>query len=113
MIQSGENGMEKMEFPEYIEELATKVEGENDKKDMMAFTLSTCQWCKKFKRYMKEHDVAFRYVDVDQIDPDNKAQILKFLRNSYSDRISYPFLICDGEAVVGYNPNKYEELLEG
>lgn len=102
-----------MNFPDYIEDLATKVDGRNDSKDMVVFTLSTCQWCKKFKRYMKDHDVAFRYVDVDQIDPGEKAQILKFLRNNFDNRVSYPFLICDGEAVVGYNPNRYDELLGG
>ncbi|MFO7797900.1 MAG: glutaredoxin family protein [Promethearchaeati archaeon] len=104
--------MEKMEIPEYIEKIANKVEGKNDSKDMMAFTLSTCQWCKKFKRYMKDRDVSFKYVDVDQIDPSEKAQILTFLRNNFDERVSYPYLICDGNVVVGYNPNKYDELLK-
>jgi len=105
--------MAEMNFPDYIEDLATKVDGTNDSINLMAFTLSTCQWCKKFKRYMKDHNVAFKYIDVDQIDPSDKAQILNFLRSNFENRVSYPFLICDGEAVVGYNPNKYDELLGG
>ncbi|MBD3193963.1 MAG: glutaredoxin family protein [Candidatus Lokiarchaeota archaeon] len=104
--------MSEMVFPDFIDDLAEEVKGENNSKDMVAFTLSTCQWCKKFKRYMNDRGIQYRYVDVDQIEPSKKTQILNFLRENFDSRISYPFLICDGKAIVGYSPNKYEELLE-
>ncbi|TXT63102.1 MAG: NrdH-redoxin (modular protein) [Promethearchaeota archaeon] len=99
-------------FPEIIEKLAKVEEGKKDKKDVMAFTLSTCQWCKKCKRYLKDNDIQYRYIDVDQITPQEKMQILNYLRDNYQERISYPFLVCDDKFVVGYDPNKYDEIFE-
>jgi glutaredoxin len=98
---------------EVIERLAREVEGSNDSQEVIAFTLSTCQWCKKAKRYLNDNKVKYRYIDVDKIDPMDKAKILDYLRENYPDsRISYPFIICEGEAIVGYNPNKYEEVMK-
>jgi glutaredoxin len=77
----------------------------------MAFTLSTCQWCKKCKKYLQENDIQYRYIDVDQIESDEKAQIITFLRENFQERISYPFLVIDNhKTIVGYSPNKYEEV---
>ncbi|MGB5909965.1 MAG: glutaredoxin family protein [Promethearchaeia archaeon] len=99
-------------FPEFISELFQKVNGKNDKQDVSIFTLSTCMWCKKCKRYLNEREINYKYIDVDKITPDQKSKILQYLRENYKpDRISYPFLICDNKFVVGYDPNKYEELM--
>ncbi|MHA2430566.1 MAG: glutaredoxin family protein [Promethearchaeota archaeon] len=99
-------------FPEFISELFQKVNGKNDKQDVSIFTLSTCMWCKKGKRYLNEREIEYKYIDVDKITPDQKSKILQYLRENYKpDRISYPFLICDDKFVVGYDPNKYEELM--
>ncbi|MFW9946353.1 MAG: glutaredoxin family protein [Candidatus Odinarchaeota archaeon] len=101
-------------FPEFISELFQEVKGKNDKQDVSIFTLSTCMWCKKCKRYLNEREIKYKYIDVDQITPDQKSKILQYLRENYKpDRISYPFLICDGKFVLGYDPNKYEELMKG
>jgi len=99
-------------FPEFISELFQKVNGKNDKQDVSIFTLSTCMWCKKCKRYLNEREIKYKYIDIDKITPDQKSKILQYLRENYKpDRISYPFLICDNKFVVGYDPNKYEELM--
>ncbi|MFX1391386.1 MAG: glutaredoxin family protein [Promethearchaeota archaeon] len=97
---------------EVINKLAKTVEGSNKNRDVTLLTLSTCMWCKKCKAWLKERDIKYRYVDVDQIEFEDKAKILEYLRNSYQSRISYPFMICDGEVVVGYNPGKYEEIMK-
>ncbi len=102
--------MTKKKFPEFIEKIAKLEEGQNESVDVMAFTLSTCQWCKKCKRYLKDKNVKYRYIDVDQIDPQEKMKILNFLKENYQERISYPFLICDDKFIVGYDPNKYDEI---
>jgi arsenate reductase-like glutaredoxin family protein len=44
---------------------------------------------------------------------EQKSELLQFLRENYKpDRIAYPFLVCDDKFVVGYDPNKYEELIK-
>ncbi|TXT58508.1 MAG: NrdH-redoxin [Promethearchaeota archaeon] len=89
------------------------MEGKHNSQDILAFTLSTCMWCKKAKRYLKDNNVEYRYVDVDRIQASQKAQILDYLRNEYEGtRISYPFIICDGNPIVGYSPEKYKEQIK-
>jgi glutaredoxin-like protein NrdH len=102
----------KLNMSEIIDNLAKIVEGSNKKRDVTILTLSTCMWCKKCKAWLKDHNVQYRYVDVDQIAFEEKSKILEYLRSNYESRISYPYMICDGEIVVGYNPGKYKELME-
>ena len=99
-------------FPEFIEKLVQEVKGENESQDWTIFTLSSCQWCHKCKRWLNERKIKYRYVDVDKIDSSEKSKVLTYLRETYKpERISYPFVVCDDEFVVGYNPGKYEELI--
>lgn len=97
---------------EIIEKLAKTVEGSNKNRDITILTLSTCMWCKKCKAWLNDRDVQYKYVDVDQINFEEKSKIMDYLRENYQSRISYPLMICDGEVVVGYNPDKYEEFMK-
>ncbi|MFX1316746.1 MAG: glutaredoxin family protein [Promethearchaeota archaeon] len=97
---------------EIIENLVKTVKGSNKNRDITILTLSTCMWCKKCKAWLKDRDVQYKYIDIDKIDFEDKTKILEYLRETYQSRISYPFMICDSEFVVGYNPNKYEELMK-
>ncbi|MBY9006538.1 MAG: glutaredoxin family protein [Candidatus Lokiarchaeota archaeon] len=102
--------MKKKTIPDFVEQIVKHVEGKNDKNNILAFTLSTCQWCKKCKRYLDNKEIKYRYVDVDQINSENKGQILEFLKENYETRISYPFIICDDKFIVGFDPKKYDEM---
>jgi glutaredoxin len=102
-----------MSDDEFLDSLSIKVDGTNKSKDIRIFTLSSCQWCKKCKRYLDERSVEYRYIDVDNIQYADKARIMDILKSKYKERISYPFLVCDGKAIVGYDPQKYDEMLKG
>ncbi|MFW9818097.1 MAG: glutaredoxin family protein [Promethearchaeota archaeon] len=97
---------------EIINNLAQTVEGSNNSRDITLLTLSTCMWCKKCKAWLNDRNVQYKYVDVDKIEFEDKSKILSYLREKYQSRISYPFMICDDDFVVGYNPGKYEELMK-
>ncbi|MHA1460564.1 MAG: glutaredoxin family protein [Promethearchaeota archaeon] len=100
-------------FPDFIEDIFQEVEGDNKSHDVSVFSLSTCQWCKRAKVFLGDRGIKYRYIDVDRIDISEKSKILQFLRETYKpERISYPVVICDDDIVIGYNPNKYEELLK-
>lgn len=102
-----------MSIENLIEKLAKEVEGEKNAEDnILIFTLSTCMWCKKCKRFLDDRNMKYRYIDIDKIDIKDKSQILNYLRSEYQARISYPFLVCEKGHVAGYNPNQYVELLE-
>ena len=50
------------------------VEGE-DRGDVMLYALSTCGWCKKTKALLQELGVAYKYVDVDQLDLEELEEV--------------------------------------
>ncbi|MFX1397242.1 MAG: glutaredoxin family protein [Promethearchaeota archaeon] len=101
-----------MSIEEIKDQYAQKVDGENGiNEDIFIYTLSTCMWCKKCKRYLNERNVKYSYIDVDKIDSADKAKILEHLRANYQERISYPFLTCEKGFIVGYDQKKYEEIL--
>ena len=101
------------EVEQLIEKLAQEVEDENGANDnILIITLSTCMWCKKCKRFLDERKMKYRYIDVDTIDFREKSKIIDYIKEKYQTRVSYPFLACEKGHLVGYNPNKYEELLE-
>jgi len=94
-----------------IENLAKDVEGEKGaEEDIIVFSLSTCMWCKKCKRFLDDRNLRYRYIDVDKIEPKDKSKLIDYLKSTYDTRISYPFLVCKSGHVAGYNPNQYEEL---
>ena len=95
---------------EIIDKYAQAVGGKKDN-NVTIVTLSTCMWCKKCKRFLQDNDMKYQYIDVDKIPPEDKSKILNYLKDNYQSRISYPFLICDNGHVVGYDPEKYKELM--
>ena len=100
-------------FPEFIIKKFIEVEGTNSDHDVSIFTLSTCGWCKRCKAYLKDRNIKYKYIDIDKINSEEKSEILSFLRENYKpDRIAYPFMVCDDKFVVGYDPNKYEEIMK-
>lgn len=102
------------EVEDLIKELSNEVDGSvATDENVLIFTLSTCQWCKRCKRYLNDKDVKYRYIDVDKIDSAKKAKLIEYLRDNYQSRISYPFLVCDKGHVVGYDPEKYDEIIVG
>jgi arsenate reductase-like glutaredoxin family protein len=102
-----------MDTEKLIDDLAVNVKGNKNVRNILVFTLSTCQWCKKCKAWLNERDVAYRYIDVDTIQSTLKSQLIDYILKKFGDvRISYPFMICDDDVVIGYNPGKYEELMK-
>ena len=94
-------------------DLFNEVDGKNDSHEVSIYTLSSCMWCKKCKAYLKERDIKYKYIDIDNLTSNQKSEILEYLRENYKpDRIAYPFLVCDDKFVVGYDPNKYEEIIK-
>ncbi len=103
-----------MTAEELIDNLAIPIDGEKDEREITIFTLSTCMWCKKCKRWLNERNVKYRYIDVDKIQYSQKSEILNYLKKNYQQRVSYPYMVCDKkDVVIGYNPDKYEELMKG
>ena len=63
------------------------VNGEKNHKDIIMFALSTCQWCTKGKKWLKDNDYAYRYIDVDFLPIDQKRVLKKELRDYFKTMI--------------------------
>ncbi len=88
----------------------TTVEGEN-KGSVMLFALSTCVWCKKTKKFLNELGIRYKYVDVDKLDVNEKADTMNEL-SRFNPRCSFPTLVVDDEkCIVGYDAVKIKESL--
>ena len=83
---------------EYLE--FTRVPGTRKDKDLIMLALSTCGFCRRAKEFLAEHQVEYRYVDVDSLDPEIKKQIRADFTEKFKKIITFPALIMDGEDML-------------
>jgi len=80
-------------------------------KSVRMYTLSTCPWCRKTKKYFSDHGVPFKYVDYD-LAPTDEQQRIEEEMTARGGQLSFPWVLVDDEVVVGWNPRKYDQLLD-
>jgi glutaredoxin len=89
------------------------VEGSDTSHRIFIATLSTCMWCKKGKRWLKQRGYAYSYLDVDKIPIEEKNRLKKDLEETFGVRPRFPFIVVDSVNVdSGYNPDVWEEMLK-
>jgi glutaredoxin len=76
---------------------------------VLMYTLSTCPWCRKTKQYFRDRNIPFEYIDYDLVEEKEQEKILEEI-SKYGGS-AFPFVKMNGEVVIGYNPQKYTELL--
>ena len=69
----------------------------------------SCHGCEQVKSLMKEYDLPYDFRDIGTSDTIKRIDYKKELSAYRVDRI--PFIIIDGEQVVGFNKEKINELL--
>jgi len=79
-------------------------------KKVSMYTLSTCPWCRKTKNFFKERNMPFEFVDYDLADEPTQERIAGEMMR-YTDHIAFPFVRIGNDVVIGYNPEKYEQLI--
>jgi glutaredoxin len=85
------------------------VEGK-DKGKIILYALSTCPWCKKTKRLLERLGVAYDYVDVDQLEGDERDVIDEEVRK-WNRSGSFPTIVIGNKTVIrGYRPEEIEAL---
>ncbi len=86
------------------------VSGE-DRGDVFLYALSTCVWCKKTKALLKELGVAYRYVDVDLVAPEEKETVMREMAR-WNPQRNFPTIVIDRHRViVGFKPEQIREAL--
>lgn len=79
--------------------------------DIVLFTLSTCGWCKKMKKLLKELGVEYSYIDVDKLDEDGKFKVEQEIAK-WNPACTYPTLVKDHKTcIVGYKPDEIRKAV--
>jgi glutaredoxin len=86
------------------------VEGEN-KGNVMLYAISTCQWCRKTKKLLKDMNVSYDYVDMDRISKNKKEKIEEKVKEC-NPKLSYPTLKINGKCVTGFKDDEIREALK-
>ena len=90
----------------------TYEQGNRNPGDIKVYALSTCAFCKKALKYLRENSICFSYVYVDELDPKVKEELKAWLRAKYKEEAAFPFLVLDDTIViVGFNEEKYRNHL--
>jgi len=79
-------------------------------KNVVLYALSTCPWCAKTKKFLKENNIEFESTDYDLAEKEEQIRITEDMKSSGSN-VAFPYLKIDDDVVVGWNPAKCRELL--
>jgi glutaredoxin len=78
-------------------------------KKVTLYTLSTCPWCRKAKKFFAERNIPFTYIDYDLADEATQEGILRELDAAGAS--GFPFAKIGGEVISGYQPDRYVKAL--
>jgi glutaredoxin-like protein NrdH len=89
-----------------------RVPGKNKKHKVIVYAISTCAWCKMTKKFLKDNEVEYEYVDVDLASDDDHEVIRQKIMSKGAEP-SYPTLIVDDKTVItGFRKDLIKEALE-
>jgi len=77
--------------------------------EVRMYTLSTCPWCMKTKRFFAEHHIPFEFTDYDLADDATQARIMRELDAAGAS--GFPFVRIGDQVVEGYQPARFAKLL--
>jgi ferredoxin-thioredoxin reductase catalytic chain len=90
----------------------TKEEGRHLKKELTVYALSTCGFCKAALRFLRKHNLAFRYLYVDHLDEYHKTVLKQELKETYGERPMYPFLVIgEDDYLIGFDEEEWYERI--
>jgi len=78
-------------------------------KKVSMYTLSTCPWCRKTKKFFTERNIPFEFTDYDLADQATQDKIMRDLEAEGVN--GFPFVRIGDQVVEGYQPDRYAKLL--
>jgi len=79
--------------------------------NVKAYTLSTCSYCMRFKKFMKAHDRDFDYVDVDLL-AGTEREAVRRETESICSGCGYPIILVGDTLIRGFDEARLREVLE-
>jgi len=94
-----------------IKEYAKKVTGKKIGEIFM-FTLSTCVWCMKTKKFLKDLGIKYSYIDVDLLDEQGLKDIDKEFSH-WNPKHSFPTIVINNErSILGFQEEEIRKFAE-
>ncbi len=78
-------------------------------KKVSMYTLSTCPWCRKAKKFFADRNIPFTYVDYDLADEATQEKIMQDL--DAAGVTGFPYVKIGSEVISGYQPERYSSAL--
>ncbi len=75
------------------------------------YSLSTCPWCKKVKKYLDDKNVEYEFVDVDLAQGEDQKKALEEVEK-LTGKKSFPVTVINDEVIHGYKEDKIDEALK-
>lgn len=75
------------------------------------YTISTCPVCRKTKEFFRTRGIQFDFIDYDLASESEQNKIAAAMTKGNS-HISFPFVMIDDVVVIGFNPERFEQLLK-
>ena len=79
-------------------------------KKVKLYTLSTCLWCKRTKKFFEDRKVPFEAVDYDKVSEAEQDKIMAEMRE-HGGGGSFPYVCIGTEVIQGYEPDEFEKQL--
>ena len=76
-----------------------RVSGKNKHHKVLMYAISTCAWCKMTKKFLKDNDVEYEYVDVDLCSDKDLDKIKEDIL-SKGGHLSYPVIIINDKTLI-------------
>ena len=74
------------------------------------YALSTCSHCKSTKKLLTDCDVEYDYVEVDDLEGEERKAILADIKE-LNPRCSFPTIKINDTVIVGYKEREIKEAL--
>ena len=88
-----------------------KVEGKHKDHQVLLYAISTCNWCRMTKQFLKVLGVEYEYVDVDKASSEDQELIRQDIQRRGGD-LRYPTTIIDDKILItGFRKEEIKEAL--
>ena len=88
-----------------------KVSGIHRQHHVLLYTLSTCVWCNRTKKFLQQQNVEYEYVDIDLLNRDDREQCRQEILKK-GGQLLYPTIIVDEKTIInGFREETLREVL--
>ncbi len=88
-------------------------EGNTNGRKLTVFSLSTCGFCKRALSFLDKHGFSYRFIHLDQIEPERKRQVKDVLRTRFNISPIFPVLVVDDKrALTGFTEMQWRKELQ-